>query len=123
MGKDVINWESGVGIWGLNKWGRPLVFSIEIDVKIHPWLKGVESLYRLISFFSLLGTYVGIRLRETVRSCKKDLIWPEIPIVTGDQGDDYIIKKNYTTSRPTSWVFQELDVHNLATNLTAISRH
>ena len=85
--------------------------------------KRVEALRRLVSFSELLGTYFGIRMWEPIRSCSKDLIYLEIPIVTDNHGNDYIIKKNYITDRAASWLFRELSVHNLTNNLTVMSRH
>ena len=83
-----------------NKRGSLGVFPIDDNDKIFALLKGVDSLRRLIGFFELLGTYVGIISRAPVRSCNKDLIWLGIPIVADNQGKDYILKKNYTTYRP-----------------------
>ena len=77
---------------------------------------------RRISFFELLGEYAGVRLRSPIRSCNTDRIWLEMPTRTGSQGNDYILKKNYKTSRPTSWMLQELAVHNLANNITLMSK-
>ena len=104
-----------------NKRGSLGVFPIDDNDKIFALLKGVDSLRRLIGFFELLGTYVGIRLWAPFRSCNKDLIWTGIPISTDDQCGDYILKKKYTSDRPTSSRLRELAVHNLTNNLTVMS--
>ena len=56
---DTIDWESGVGIGGiLALSGNLCEYSpLGINDKTH-WLKGSNSLHRLISFFELPGTYV-----------------------------------------------------------------
>ena len=35
---------------------------------------------------------------------------------------DFILKKQYATSRPTSWALRELDGHNLTSNVAVISK-
>ena len=60
--KAPINWESGIDT------GRILVISgevnqfrsIEINDAISPWLEGIKPLRMIISFFELLGAYIGV---------------------------------------------------------------
>ena len=94
MGKDVISWESVVGL------GRVLIINGEtcgyIPIEINDkttWLKGVGSFRRFVSFSELLGTYVGVVFCSPVRSCSKEIICIDVPIVTDNQRNDYIIKK------------------------------
>ena len=54
---------------------------LDVKDKIPPWLKGGMSLHRLISFFELLSTYVGVGLWKPDRLCNTDLMWLGIPIV------------------------------------------
>ena len=88
-----------------------------------PFQKGVDVLRRIISFFELPGTCAGFRSRAPIRPCNTDLIWRAIPIVTDNQGDDYILNRNYTAHRPISWMLQELDFHNLTNNIAIMSGH
>ena len=124
MEKGVSNWAPGVWIGGVLINGKVCEYlAIQINGKIPAWLKVVLSRYRLIRFFELLCTGVGIRLWAPLRSCTKDLIWIGIPIFADNQGADYIPEKNYTSYRPTSWILHGLSVHNLDNNFPAMSRH
>ena len=64
FGKETISWASGVGIGGILAInGKVVEFSsLEVNAKILPWLNGLKSARRLISFFELLSTYIGLRL-------------------------------------------------------------
>ena len=44
----------------------------------------------MIAFAELLGNYVRIIIWGPVRSCNKDLIWIEIPIVADNHANGYI---------------------------------
>ena len=90
--------------------------------EIPPWIKALKS-PRRISFFELLGAYIGVRLWAPKRLGKQDLLWIAIPIVTGNLGNDFILRKHYAKTRPTSWMLQELAVHSLTTNTAIISKH
>ena len=52
-----------------------------------------------------------------------DLQWLEIPTTTDNLGNDFILKKKYTSKRPTSWMLQEIAIHSLTNNTTIISNH
>ena len=43
--------------------------------------------------------------------------WLGIPIVTGNDGRDYIMIKHYDAARPTSRIWQELDAHKWDRNI------
>ena len=94
---DSINWASGIGIGGiLASDGEVVEFpSLEANAKMPPWLEGLKSAHRLISFFELLATYIGIRLRAPSRIDNKDLSWIEIPIVTDNLGATLFQKNVY----------------------------
>ena len=53
----------------------------------------------------------------------KDFVWIEIPVATDNRRNDYIPRKHYATSRPTSWILQEMDGRNLTNNIAVISKH
>ena len=91
--------------------------------KIAPMLKRLNSPRRLISFFELLGAYIGVRLWTPGRQGNKDLIWLAIPTVTDNLGNDFMLSKHYTTERPTSWMLQESAAHSLAANTTIVAKH
>ena len=118
-------WDSGIGIVGILVIGGNIVgfFSLEVNGRIPPLLKGPKSPHRLISFFGLLGTYRGIRLWPTCRLGNNDLTWLEMPIVKGNLGNDSISRKHYTPTRPSSWKLQELAAHSLTTSTAIISKH
>ena len=61
--------------------------------KIPHWLKGKESPHRLISFFELLGAYVGIRLWAPSRLGNQDLTWLAIPIGADNLGGRFHLKE------------------------------
>ena len=82
----------------------------------------MKSPRRLLSFFELLGTYVGIRLWAPSRLGGQDLTWLEITIPTDNLGDDFILRKHYTSTKPTSWMLQEFEVHSLTKNTAIISK-
>ena len=84
---------------------------------------GLKSPRRLISFFALLGPYIGASLWGPNSLGNKDLIWLEIPIVADNLGSDFILRKHYTTARPTSWALQELAAHRLTADATIVSEH
>ena len=48
---------------------------------ISDWLKGIKSHKRIISFFELLGTYIGTGLWNPELQGNNDLLRLEIPIV------------------------------------------
>ena len=52
-----------------------------------------------------------------------DLTRLEIPIAADNLGSDFILRKQYTSSRPSSWMLQELAAHSLTTNTAIISKH
>ena len=61
VGNDFRNWDHGVGIGGV-----PIIsgmasefFSLRMSDKIPHWLKGLNGIHRLISFFELPGNYAG----------------------------------------------------------------
>ena len=121
-----INWESGIGIGGILviiNGNIVVFFSLDVNERISPWLKGPKSPHRLISFFELQGTYVGIRLCAPSRLGGNDLTWLEIPSVTDNLGNDFILRKLYTSSMPTSWILQEMAAHSLTTNTAIVSKH
>ena len=115
-------WGSGVGIGGIPIINGTIVefSSLEVGERIPHRLKGLQSPHRPISFFELLGTYVGIMLGAPSLLGNNDLTWLVIPIVADNLGNDSPIWELYTSSMPTSWVLQELAAHSLATN-TAIA--
>ena len=120
-----INWDSAIGIGGIlviN--GNIAEFpSLEANGRIPPRLKGTQSPHRLISFFGLLGTYVGIRLWAPSRIGNNDLTWLEIPTVAENIGNDSTVRKLYTSSMPKSGMLLDLAVHSLTTNTTIVSKH
>ena len=124
-----INWDYGVGIGGILVIDGDVVEFHQLEVgekrgpHPSPWLKWLKSPLRLISFFELLGTYVGVRLWGPSRIGNQDLTWLGIPMVTDNLGNDFILRKHYTSTRPTSWALQELEVHSLTTNTAIISKH
>ena len=89
---DFTNWGRGVCIVGITiiNGGVCGYFSLGINDEIHHWVKGANSLHRLISFFELLGNYVGIRLWSPDRLCNTDLMCLEIPIVADKRCNDFI---------------------------------
>ena len=100
-----------MGFWDRN-WGGVLViagnivefFSLEVNERIPHWLKGLKSPRRLISFFELLGTYIGIRLCAPNR-LKGDLTWLGIPAVADNLRNDFILRKTlYVKKANTSGV-------------------
>ena len=97
--------------------------SLEANGRILHWLKGLKSPNRLVSFFELLRTYVGIRLWAPSQLGNNDLTWLEIPIVADNLGNDFIIRELYTSSTPTSWMLQEMAVRCLTTNTAIVSKH
>ena len=120
-----INWDSSIGI------GRILVISgnivefpsLEVGGRVFHRLKGLKSPRRLISFFELLGGYLGIRLWAPSRLGGNDLTLLAIPIATGNLGNDSILRKHYTSSSPSSWMLRELAARSLTTNTAIISKH
>ena len=52
-----------------------------------------------------------------------DLQWLEIPTTADNLGNDFTLKKKYTSKRPTSWILQEIAAHSLTNNTTVISKH
>ena len=118
FGSDSVNWDSGVWIGGILVIEGNIVefFSLEANGGISHWLTGPKSPHRLISCFELLGTYVGIRLSTPGRLGNNDLTWLEIPIAAHNLGNDFILRGLYKSSRPTSWMLQELAAHSLTTN-------
>ena len=104
--------------------GKVVEFSsLEVNEQIAHWLKGAKPPRRIISFFELLGRYIGVRLWAPNSLCNKVLLWIAIPIVTDNLGNDFILRKHYTTTRPTSWMLQELAAHSLTTNTTIVAKH
>ena len=99
------------------------IFLVGYRRRIPNWVKGVKSLHRLISSFELRGTNVWVRLWAPDRLSKTDLLLLAIPTDTGNLGNDFILTKHYATSRPTSWILQEMDVRSLANNVAIISKH
>ena len=89
----------------------------------HPLLKGITPARSLISFFELSGAYIGVRLWTPERLRKKDLLWLATPRAADYLGVDFPIGKHYATSRPTSWMLQEMAPHNLTNNAAIISKH
>ena len=66
---------------------------------------------------------MGVRLWAPGWGNNRDLVWIEIPGFADKQGIYYILRKHYTTTRPASWISQEMAVRHLAKNTTVISRH
>ena len=118
-----IIWNSAIGIgWILVIDGGDCGILLDRgERKIPHWLKGLKSPRSLISFFELLGTYVGIKLWTPSRIGNQDLTWLEIPIAAVNLGNDFILRKHYNT-RQTSWTLQELASHSLTTNTAIISK-
>ena len=52
----------------------------------------VRGFRMLISFFELLDTCVGVKLRSPIREDNGDPAWLKIPLVTDNDRLDYIIK-------------------------------
>ena len=50
-----------------------------------------------------------------------DLQWLEIPTATDNLGSDFVLKKKYTSKRPTSWMLQEIAIRILTNNTAIIS--
>merc|ERR1712112_458030 len=96
-------------------------FSLEVNKRTPPWLDGLKAPRRIINFFELLSTYIGLRLWPPNRVKNTDLQWLAIPMTTDNLGNDFILKKKYTSGRPTSWMLQEIAVHSLTSNTTIIS--
>ena len=73
--KETINCDSGIGIGGiLAISGKVVEFhTLEVNERIPPRLKGLKPPHRLISFFELLSTYIGLRLRTPNRQENNDL--------------------------------------------------
>ena len=63
-----------------------------------------------------------MRLWSPGRGVNRDLGWLEIPIVTDNDGRIYY-EKHCPSTRPTSWMLQELVAHKLARNITSVSKH
>ena len=84
--------------------------------------KRIKIPARTDKFFELLGTYIGIGLWGPARLNNQDLTWIGIPIVADNPGNDFILRKHYTATRPTSWMLQELAFRSLATNTTIVSK-
>ena len=61
-----------------------------------------------------------VRLWSPKRANGNDLARVGIPVLTDNQGNGYILRKHYTTSRPTSRILQEMEVRNLANDIAAI---
>ena len=105
-----------------NKWKHCGIFLAGSERKNIPLVKGIEAPRRLVSFFELLGTCVGIRLWAPSRLGNNDLARLGIPIGADNLGNDFTIRKLYTSSMPTSWMLQELAVHSPATNTDIVSK-
>ena len=45
-----------------------------------------------------------------------------MPIVADNLGNDFTLRKLYTSERPTSWTLQELAAHSLTTNTAIVSK-
>ena len=76
------------------------MFSLEINGKVAPSLLGVQSIFRLIRFFELSGTYIGVILWSPYSANNKDLGWGEIPVVADNLCNVYILMGNCTSGRP-----------------------
>ena len=99
------------------------IFLARSKRKPPPWITGLDSPHRLISFFELLGAYIGVRLWTPSLLCNNDLVWSAIPIVTDNIGDDFILRKHYAADSPASWMLRELAPHSLTNNTTIVSKH
>ena len=121
--KGEINWSSDIGIGGiLLVNGEIKEFSpLEVNERVSPWLKGLTQPRRMINFFELLATYIGLRLWSPKRLENKDLQWLEIPMTTDNLGNDFILKKKYASKRPTAWMLQEIAARSLTSNITITS--
>ena len=118
-----INWSSQIGIGGILLVNGEIkeFFSLEVSKRVSPWLKGLKQPHRMINFFELLATYIGLRLWSPNRLENKDLKWLEIPMTTDNLGNDFILKKKYTSKRPTAWMLQEIAARSLTNNITITS--
>ena len=85
-------------------------------------LKGVGGKRRLVSFSERRETFGGIRRWPPLRGATRDLGWVGIPVVTYNYGSGYIITKRYASKKPTSWILQEMNVHNRTRNIAIASR-
>ena len=45
-----------------------------------------------------------------------------MPGAKDNRRNDYMVRGNYTTSRPTAWILQETEVRNLKDNIAVISK-
>ena len=76
----------------------------------------------LISFFELIGSYIGVRLVTPRRLRNNDLLRVGIPIVADNLRGGFVLKNATTHFAQHLGCFGNLAYHNLTDDVTVISK-